>query len=424
MWRKEISEDKLQKIHGEYIETRCSSVVYHDLNTQKGDRIQKTCKEGLSIRVIDKGRLKVAFSEKEETINDLIQSAKWKPISDYTPVNPTTYYENQPEPVEMPVEIVKNILETFKGLKSAEARLESLTLYEHICTNLGTNVYHGSSKLFVRIFLTPIKGFTIVYSFGYPGEDVTKRLEQLMEVDLGQFSDSYSIGEKQYDVVLSPHVTGMIFHEIAHLFEGSIPEIHKFPAHVSISDNPGAERLGGYKFDSEGCEASQYTLVKDGIIHGCLASVLEPGNRNPTGNARASSFNVQPIPRQSNLEINIHAEQHKKEELLEMVKNGVYIDQIGQASVFSGNIVYFTNTISYRIQRGEISEPILNIHFGGNLFDIIKNIQYTAPAQKVIPAVCWKNYQRLFVTTRAPFSLIRKMPLSCYDFTIPQEAQS
>lgn len=424
MWRKEISEDRLQKIQGEYIETRYSSIIHHDLNTQKGDTIQKTYKEGLSIRVFDKGRLKVAFSEKKESIDDLIQSATWKSISDFTPVNPTTYHEKQPEPVELPVEIVRNILKAFKGLKSAEARLESLTMHEHICTNLGTNVYHGSSKLFVRIFLTPIKGFTIVYSFGYPGEDVIKGLEQLTEIDLGRFSDSFSIGKKEYDVVLSPHVTGMIFHEIAHFFEGSMPKIHGFPTHVSISDNPEGEGLGGYKFDSEGCKASQNTLVKDGVVCGCLASVLEPGNESPTGNARASSFNVQPIPRQSNLEINIHTEQYTKEELLEMVKDGVYIDQIGQASVFPGNIIYFTNTISYHIKRGEISEPILNIHFGGNLFDIIKNIQYTVPAQRVIPAVCWKNYQRLFITTKAPFSFVRKMPLSCYRFSIPQKVQS
>ncbi|MGD2249409.1 MAG: metallopeptidase TldD-related protein [Candidatus Methanofastidiosia archaeon] len=414
----------LQKLQGEYIEKRYSSVVYHDLNTQKGDKIQKSCKEGFSIRIIDKGRLKVAFSEKEKDLDGLIQSAKWTPITGYTPVNPVEYYEKQPEPVELPVDIVENILEKFKSLKSAEARLESLTTYEHICTNLGTNIYHGNSKVFVRIFLTPLKGFTIVYPFGYPGGDIIKELEQLEEIDLNLFSHPYSIDKKRHDVILSPFVTGMIFHEISHLFEGSIPKIHEFPTHISISDNPKAEGLGGYKFDSEGCEASQYTLTKNGIIHGCLASVLEPGNRNPTGNARASSFDVQPIPRQSNLEINIQTEQYKKVELLELVKDGIYIDQIGQASVFPGNIVYFTNTVSYRIKKGEISEPILNIHFGGNLFDIIKNIQYTAPAQRMIPAVCWKNYQRLFITTKAPFSLVRKMPLSCYSFNIPQKVQS
>lgn len=414
-----ISEEKLQKIKGEYVEARCSSVIYHDLNTQKSNEIQSICKEGLSIRIVDNGRLKVAYADKGDTLNKVIQSAEWKPISGYTPVDPVRYHEKPSEHIELPVEAVYTILETLNNAESVEARLESLTSYEHICTSSGTDVWYGNSKLFVRIFLTPIKGFTIVYSFGYPGENVTKALERLEEIDMHQFSNSRLITPERYDVVLSPHATGMIFHEIVHLFEGSVPGVPGFPAYVTISDDPTGKKLGSYKFDSEGCKTAHHTLVKDGVIQGCLASIFEPGTRSPTGNARASSFDVQPIPRQSNIEVKIQSEQYTKDELLEIVKNGVYIDQIGQASIFPGNIVYFANTISYHIEKGEIQEPLLNINFGGNLMDIITSIQCAAPTHRVIPSVCWKKYQRLFTTTKAPFSLIEGMPLHAI---FPQKA--
>jgi predicted Zn-dependent protease len=342
----------------------------------------------------------------------VIQSAAWSPVSSYTPVDPTHHYEKEPEPIELPVEIVRNILETFKSTKVG-AFLESLTVYEHVVTNLGTDVYCGSSKLFARIFITPVPGITIVYSFGFPGENVIKHLEQLEELDLRRFSQWDTITSGQYDVVLSPQVTGMLFHEISHSFEGSCPEMPGFPSHISVLDHPEAERLGGYHYDSEGCKASQTVLVDKGVVQGCLASVFEPGSTPPTGNGRAA-FNVQPLPRQSNLEVNIHTKQCTEEELLKMVKDGIYIAQVGRGSAFSGGITYFSNTVSYRIKKGECSALLKNVSFGGNLLDMVKSIQFMGCNEKVEPAVCWKNHQRLFVTTKAPSSLIRGMPLLCY----------
>ncbi len=392
------------------MEARYSSVIYYNLMTQKGNEIQKNYREGISVRVIDKKRLKFAYSDRG-IIDSAIHSAEWSPLSTFTPPVPLHYHEKKPEPIGLPVESVENALETFNGL--AEARVESLTFYEHIYTNMGTEVSHGNSKLLVRIFFTPQKGFTVVYSFAYPGEDVIKKLEQLESPD-HQFSAAHSGASGQYDVVLSPQVTGMIFHEIAHSFEGSIPRM-TFPPSISLSDNPGAERLGGYTYDSEGCKTSHTILVTNGIVCGCLTSTIMPGDRTPTGNARASSFDVQPIPRQSNLEIDTNVEKYKEEELLEMINHGVYIAQIGQGSIFPENITYFANTVSYRIEKGEIGEPLLNVHFGGKLVDTVNSIQYIGANHEVVPAVCWKKNQRLFITTKAPSSLVRGMPLSCYD---------
>lgn len=405
----EISESILQKIRGNYVEARHSSVIYQDLRTQEGKEVQKEFKEGLFVRVVDRNRVKMAHSPGMEAL-DRIQSAKWHPVSTYTPPEPAHYTEEPPQPVELPVESVTSVVEFFKDIP-AWARLESLTVYEHIITNRGTNVCCGNSKLFVRIFLTPVQGITLVYSFGYPGQDISKNLELLEECNVHKFSQWSAIDSGQYDVVLSPQVTGMLFHEVAHSFEGSHPAI-QLPASISISDHPEAQRLGGYTYDSEGCRASETVLVAKGEIQGGLASVFEPGDTPPTGNGRASSFDFEPIPRQSNLEVT--GGHSSEEELLEMVKNGVYIAQVGEGSTFPGGITYFANTVSYRIENGEKAELLKNINFGGNLLDIINNIEAMGSNEKVEPTVCWKNHQRLFVTTKAPSCLIRELPLVCH----------
>lgn len=292
MCDRDISRKELDRIRGEYKEARYSSVEYYNFDTQKNNNIKKSYKEGFFVRTIDGNHAKQIYSNKKKNIDSLLQSTDCNSISKYTPVDPITYYEERSEPLDLPVEIVKNILDTFRNIESVEARMESLTVYEHICTSLGVDVYHGNSKLLVRVFLTPIKGFTIVYSFGYPGQDVTKELERLEDLELSQFSEYHSATSNNFDVVLSPQVTGMIFHEVVHLFEGAIPYTLQFPANVSISDNPKAKKLGGYSFDSEGCKASHCNIVEKGTVQNCLASIFEPGDRAPTGNARASVMTI------------------------------------------------------------------------------------------------------------------------------------
>lgn len=409
----EVSEETLRRIQGQYVEIRHLSTIYHTLKTQSGYKVEEICKEGISVRVVDKGRCKFVFSETPDAIEDRVHSTPWAPISAYTPADPTQHYEDQPQPIDLPIENAKNILETFKDFGSMEARLESLAVYEHVMTNMGTDVYHGSSKLFLRFFFTPVEGFTIVYSCGYPGDDIIQKLEHIEERE-GRIVEFHSIPSGTYDVVLSSQVTGMLFHEVAHSFEGSIPKTHAFSP-ISIVDNPRAERLGGYTYDSEGCRASQTLLIEKGAIRGCLASVFDPGTVHPTGNGRASSYDVQPQPRQSNLEVHVCAEQYTEEELLEAVDHGVYIAQVGEGSIFPGGIVNFMNTCSYLVRNGERAEPLRNVNFGGVLLDMINSIEHTGDDSKVEPSACWKNHQRLLVTTKAPSSLIREVPLVCYN---------
>jgi predicted Zn-dependent protease len=404
----DISEEIVRKIRGEYVEARYSSVLYYDLNTREGKTIHENQKEGTLVRVVDQNRLRAAYVDSVDSL-DRIDLAEKREVPAFCPPDPVEYHGKSPQPVELPTEMVFNVLETFENVAPANARMESLTVYEHVVTNRGTDVCHGTTKLFIRIFFTPVQETTLVFSCGSPGQDILKELERLNQLDLRAVSQQGSTKSGLYDVVLSPQVTGMLFHEVAHSFEGFCPSFsHVLP--VTVSDHPGADRLGGYEFDSEGCRASSTTLIDNGEILGCLTSLLEPGSKSPTGNARASRSDVEPIPRQSNLEIT-GEECCREEELLEMVKDGVYISQVGESSTFPGGVTYFSKTVSYRIEKGEKTEFLRNISFGGNLVALIASIEKMGSNQKLEPAVCWKNSQRLFITTKAPSSLICNLPL-------------
>jgi predicted Zn-dependent protease len=409
----EISRKDLQGICGEYVEMRHSSLVHCDLKTQLGDTIQKTS-EGVSLRVFDKGRLTVAHAPEPISLSDKMQPAEKNPAALCTP-DPVHHYEDPPQPVDLPIEEVNAVLERFTYMKEARARLESLTQYEHIVTNVGTDVYHGSSNVLVRIFLTPVEGITLTYAFGYPGEDIIKGLEQLEDFDLRPYSQCRSISPGKEDVVLSPQVTGVIFHEVAHSLEGSVQGVNQFPSFISVFDHPAKEGLGSYTYDSEGCKTSRTTMVAEGELQRCLATVFEPGTVPPTGNGRASRFDVQPIPRQSNLEVYAHTDQCTEEELVEMINRGVYIAQVGSSSAFAGGVTYFYYTVAYRIEHGELTEPIRDMGFGGTLKEMVTKIECMGSDQKMEPFVCWKTNQRIFVTTEAPSSLMRGLPLFRYS---------
>ena len=406
----DISEKDLAKFDGEYVEVRHSSRVHHELKTQCGDDIQKKTEEGISLRIIDDGKLTYSYSSDISSLIEKSNSLSCIPVESFTLPQPSIHYEDPPQPLDLPICEVKELMEVFTTIKSVKARLESLTTYEHIMNNEGTDVTHGTTKLFIRVFLTPTEQVTLSYPVGYPGDDITRSLDQLSALDFSSFTECHTLPSGTYDLVISPQVTGVLFHEIAHNFEGVLPHM-RIPDFISVIDHPRAERLGGYNYDSEGCEASQTVLVSKGIIEHCLTSTTVPGTVPPTGNARASSFDVHPIPRQSNLEVDAHDRTCSEDELMEISHNGVYIAQVGGGSAYPGGIIYFNDLVAYRIENGALSHPVKNILLGGNLEDIIGNIHYMGKDHTVVPSVCWKDNQRLYVTTKAPSSLIKNISL-------------
>lgn len=199
----------------------------------------------------------------------------------------------------------------------------------------------------------------------------------------------------QYPVILSPEVTGVFAHEsFGHKSESdfmlgdeNMMKEWAIGSRVgadilSIYDD-GAELGSGYvPYDDEGNKKVRAWLIRDGILAGRLHSSATAAalNEEATGNARAISFEYEPIVRMTSTCIG--AGTQTKEELFAGVKEGVYIADYNHGSGMS------TFTIAprkaYMIRDGKVAEPVCVSVITGNVMETLGLIDGLSDTQKVV----------------------------------------
>lgn len=127
----------------------------------------------------------------------------------------------------------------------------------------------------------------------------------------------------------------------------------------------------------------------------------------PTGNCRAESAIDFPYPRMSN--IVLYPGKFQVNELFEGIKKGVYAKSStgGIVEPTSGNFLFNTKE-AYLIENGEITKPLLDVSFGGNILEILNKIEKIANDSKVIFGgwKCGKKSQTVPVGGKSPHILI------------------
>lgn len=199
----------------------------------------------------------------------------------------------------------------------------------------------------------------------------------------------------QYPVILSPEVTGVFAHEsFGHKSEsdfmlGDENMLKEWAIGsrvgsdiLSIYDD-GAEMGSGYvPYDDEGNKKVRSWLIKDGVLAGRLHSSATAAalNEEATGNARAISFEYEPIVRMTSTCIG--AGTQTKEELFAGVKEGVYIADYNHGSGMS------TFTIAprkaYMIRDGKVAEPVRVSVITGNVMETLGLIDGLSDTQEVV----------------------------------------
>jgi len=190
-----------------------------------------------------------------------------------------------------------------------------------------------------------------------------------------------------YDVICDPELTGIFTHEaFGHLSEADaitaneplieIMQIGKIigsPILNIVDDGTIPYAPGTYKYDHEGVPSSKTYLIKNGKLVGRIhsrASAFKFGTVS-TGNFRATSFNVNPLVRMSN--IMIEAGNSKKEELIESIKDGLYLIG-GKGGQTMGDLFTFGAQYGYTIRNGKIDKMICDINLSGNVYKTLMNI--------------------------------------------------
>jgi TldD protein len=227
-----------------------------------------------------------------------------------------------------------------------------------------------------------------------------------------------------YPVLLSPEATGVFTHEsFGHKSESDfMVGDETMKAEWALGKTIGQDLLtiidegtvigtGYTPFDDEGTKARKNYIIQNGKLTGRLHSTatsaaLEEGL---TGNARAVSFEFEPIVRMTTTYIDKGNQPLK--DIISEIENGIYVETIRHGSGMS------TFTIaparSYKIEHGKITKPVKVSVITGNVFATLAEVDAVSEEFELLSFVgggCGKMEQYpLPVGFGGPYTRVRKL---------------
>lgn len=207
----------------------------------------------------------------------------------------------------------------------------------------------------------------------------------------------------RFQVVIDPTLCATLLHEaIGHPLEadlamvgggfgGQIGEVVSSRL-VTIYDDglvPGG--LGFFAYDDEGVECKHTALIENGALRSFMhdrTSAAIAGVQ-PTGNAHAWDYSVEPLIRQTN--IGIEAGNHSEEEMIEGVKEGLFLEGTfgGQADANADFTFGFQN--ARWIRNGRMGEELRGANVAGNAIEVFKTIDAVGRKSILRPGACGKS---------------------------------
>jgi TldD protein len=173
-------------------------------------------------------------------------------------------------------------------------------------------------------------------------------------------------------------------------FGGHIGELVSSKLITIYDDGQVQGGLGYFPFDDEGVECKHTVLIENGVLKTFMhdltsASVAEA---RPTGNAHAWDYSVEPLIRQTN--IGIEAGDYAEEEMLEDVKEGLFLEGTfgGQADVNADFTFGFQS--ARRIEHGKLTEELRGANVAGNAIEVFKTIDAVGNKAILRPGACGK----------------------------------
>lgn len=206
-----------------------------------------------------------------------------------------------------------------------------------------------------------------------------------------------------FPVVLGPNVVGVFVHEaFGHLAEADIAL-----AGGVLSNNIGRKigsnlvtfyddgtingAFGSFKYDDEGIPSQKTLLIRDGIVEGLMHNreTAQKCNAEPTGNARAEDYRVEPIIRMRNTYM--APGDHALEELFEGIKFGYFFKSFrgGQANLDGAFQVGIQE--AYEIVDGELGETVRDASISGSTLETLLKVDAVGKDFELSAGRCGKG---------------------------------
>jgi TldD protein len=448
-----INELAVRQFGAEYAETRAQK-LYKTMLTLKEGRVEAAkqgIENGAALRVLVNGAwvfasvgsldvetLKSAVSDAckmaktaSSRLKTPIKLAETKTVKDRVHMKP----KKNPSAISMEdkintaLSVNKATLGYDKRVKSCTIDYLDLTGTNHFVNSEGAHI--EQDMLYVWSRITAAAASNGVYTFsreeigstaGYEvfdvelpeviGETVAKRAVEQLDAKPPKGGKS--------PVVLGPNVVGVFVHEaFGHLAEadlalsgGVLPNNlgKKIGSDVVTFYDDGTidGAFGSFKYDDEGVPTQKTRLIKDGVVTGLMHNreTAQKFNVEPTGNARAEDFRVEPIIRMRNTFM--APRDHSLEELVEGIRSGYYFKSFrgGQASLDGTFQVGIQE--GYEIVNGEIGEPVRNASISGNTLETLFKVDAVGKDFALWPGRCGKG-QTAFICDGGPHIRVKEV---------------
>lgn len=442
---RDVLEKPLQvatgKLHAAYVEARAQK-LNKTMLTVKEDRVEAAkegIENGVALRVLVKGAWGFATVGSFDSVileNAVTDACKMASAASSKVKNPISLAETKAirdravstpkkDPSKVAVDQkIRDCLSLSRAVMSHDSHMKGCTIdyldvtgTDYFMNGDGTYIEKDKLCVWCRVVGTAQESSVLTSSREEMGSTAGYELfDTETPESMGAIVAKRAIGQLKakspqagsFPVVLSPNVMGVFVHEaFGHLAEADLTlsgsvlmdKLGKKVGSdvVTIYDDGTVNgAFGSFKYDDEGVPSQKTILVREGVVVGLMHNreTAKKLNAQPTGNARAEDFRVEPIIRMRNTFID--PRDRTFEELLEGVKSGYYFKSFrgGQANLDGTFQVGIQE--GYEIIKGEIGSPVRNASISGNTLEALHNVEAVGKDFELSPGRCGKD-QTAFV---------------------------
>jgi TldD protein len=431
-----INEVAVRQFGAEYAETRAQKLSKTMLTLKEGrvEAAKQGIENGVALRVLVNGAWGFASvgSLKAEILQSAISDAckmaktassrlktpitlaETKTVKDRVQIKP----KKKPSAISMEdkistaLSINKATLGYDKRVRSCTIDYLDLTGSSFFVNTEGTRIEQDKLYVWSRITAAAASQGVFTFSREEIGSTVAKRAVKQLDAKPPKGGKS--------PVVLGPDVVGVFVHEaFGHLAEADLALSggvlmnnlgKKIGSDVVTFYDDGTINgaFGSFKYDDEGVPAQKTLLINDGVVTGLMHNreTAQKFGVEPTGNARAEDFRVEPIIRMRNTFM--APRDHSFEELVEGIPSGYYFKSFrgGQASLDGTFQVGIQE--GYEIVNGEIGDPVRNASISGSTLETLLMVDAVGKDFELSSGRCGKG-QTAFIGDGGPHIRVKEV---------------